>query len=119
MNSAIVPGTSPGTYTCTIAASNRAGFGTRHYTLAVNPPPPLVVDTLGDNFDYDSIVITRGSLLGSGVARTTANTINLSDDVAENLKERDAPVHICPEQGFVMKNLVQHIKRALAPSNER
>jgi gas vesicle protein len=34
----------------------------------------------GDNFDYDSIVITRGSLLGSGVSRTTANTINLSDD---------------------------------------
>jgi gas vesicle protein len=34
----------------------------------------------GDNFDYDSIVITRGSLLGSGVSRTTANTINMSDD---------------------------------------
>jgi uroporphyrinogen-III synthase len=33
--------------------------------------------------------------------------------VAENLHQRQAPVHICPEQGFVMKNLVQHIKRAL------
>jgi uroporphyrinogen-III synthase len=36
--------------------------------------------------------------------------------VAASMHERGAPVHICPEQGFVMKNLVQHIKRALAPS---
>jgi uroporphyrinogen-III synthase len=34
--------------------------------------------------------------------------------VADTLRQRQAPVHICPEQGFVMKNLVQHIKRALA-----
>jgi uroporphyrinogen-III synthase len=33
--------------------------------------------------------------------------------VADNLRHRGAPVHICPEQGFVMKNLVQHIKRTL------
>ncbi len=33
--------------------------------------------------------------------------------VAENLRARGAPVAICPEQGFVMKNLVQQIKRAL------
>lgn len=33
--------------------------------------------------------------------------------VAENLHRRQAPVHICPEQGFQMKNLVQHIKRNL------
>jgi uroporphyrinogen-III synthase len=32
--------------------------------------------------------------------------------VAEALRRHAAPVHICPEQGFVMKNLVQHIKRA-------
>lgn len=32
--------------------------------------------------------------------------------VAAALQERGAPVTICPEQGFVMKNLVQHIKRA-------
>jgi uroporphyrinogen-III synthase len=32
--------------------------------------------------------------------------------VAEALRHHGAPVHICPEQGFVMKNLVQHIKRA-------
>jgi uroporphyrinogen-III synthase len=34
--------------------------------------------------------------------------------VADNLRQRQAPVHICPEQGFVMKHLVQHIKKALA-----
>ncbi len=33
--------------------------------------------------------------------------------VAANLRERGVPVHIVPEQGFVMKNLVQHIRRAL------
>jgi uroporphyrinogen-III synthase len=34
--------------------------------------------------------------------------------VAESLRQRGAPVHICPEQGFVMKNLVKHIKSAFA-----
>lgn len=34
--------------------------------------------------------------------------------VAEHLRQRGARVDICPEQGFVMKNLVQHIKRTLA-----
>jgi uroporphyrinogen-III synthase len=34
--------------------------------------------------------------------------------LAEHLRQRGAEVHICPEQGFVMKNLVQHIKRALS-----
>jgi uroporphyrinogen-III synthase len=33
--------------------------------------------------------------------------------VADNLRQRGVRVDICPEQGFVMKNLVQHIKRAL------
>src|SRR5437879_2535488 len=34
--------------------------------------------------------------------------------VAENLREKGAKVDICPDQGFVMKNLVQLIKRQLA-----
>ena len=34
--------------------------------------------------------------------------------VAENLRSRRARVDICPEQGFVMKNLVQQIKTAMA-----
>jgi uroporphyrinogen-III synthase len=33
--------------------------------------------------------------------------------LAEHLRERGFRVDVCPEQGFVMKNLVQHIKRAL------
>jgi uroporphyrinogen-III synthase len=33
--------------------------------------------------------------------------------VADSLRQHGAPVHICPEQGFVMRNLVQHIKREL------
>ena len=32
--------------------------------------------------------------------------------VADNLRRRGAPVHVCPEQGWVMKNLVQQIVRA-------
>jgi uroporphyrinogen-III synthase len=33
--------------------------------------------------------------------------------VAENLREKGAKVDICPDQGFVMKNLVQLIKRQM------
>jgi len=33
--------------------------------------------------------------------------------VADNLREKGAKVDICPEQGFVMKNLVQQIKRQM------
>jgi uroporphyrinogen-III synthase len=33
--------------------------------------------------------------------------------LAENLRERGAKVDICPDQGFVMKNLVQLIKRQM------
>jgi len=31
--------------------------------------------------------------------------------VADNLRQRGVRVDICPEQGFVMKNLVQHLKK--------
>jgi uroporphyrinogen-III synthase len=34
--------------------------------------------------------------------------------VADNLRRRGAAVPICPEQGFQMKNLVKHIREALA-----
>jgi len=33
--------------------------------------------------------------------------------VADNLRQRGSRVDVCPEQGFVMKNLVQCIKRAM------
>jgi uroporphyrinogen-III synthase len=37
--------------------------------------------------------------------------------VAQNLQQRQAPVHICPQQGFVMKNLVLQITRALSETS--
>jgi uroporphyrinogen-III synthase len=49
--------------------------------------------------------------LRQGLARTRIAAVG--PVLAEHLRQRGAPVHICPEQGFVMKNLVQHIKRAL------
>jgi uroporphyrinogen-III synthase len=50
-------------------------------------------------------------LLRRGLERTRVAAVG--PIVAENLRQRGATVAICPEQGFVMKNLVQHIKRAL------
>ncbi len=50
--------------------------------------------------------------LRNGLARTRIAAIG--PVLAEHLRQRGARVDICPEQGFVMKNLVQHIKRTLA-----
>ncbi len=50
--------------------------------------------------------------LRNGLARTRIAAVG--PVLAEHLRQRGAKVDICPEQGFVMKNLVQHIKRALA-----
>jgi uroporphyrinogen-III synthase len=50
--------------------------------------------------------------LQQGLARTCVAAVG--PVVAENLKSRGAKVGICPDQGFVMKNLVQLIKRSLA-----
>ncbi|MBI2803670.1 MAG: uroporphyrinogen-III synthase [Planctomycetes bacterium] len=33
--------------------------------------------------------------------------------VEENLRKRGIAVQVCPEQGFVMKNLIQHLKKAM------
>jgi uroporphyrinogen-III synthase len=46
---------------------------------------------------------------GLGRARVAA----VGPVVADDLRRHGAPVHVCPEQGWVMKNLVQHIKRDL------
>jgi uroporphyrinogen-III synthase len=51
------------------------------------------------------------AVLRQGLERTRVAAVG--PVVAENLRGRNAPVHICPEQGFVMKNLVRHIERAL------
>jgi uroporphyrinogen-III synthase len=50
--------------------------------------------------------------LRQGLGRTRVAAVG--PVVADNLRRRGARVDICPEQGFVMKNLVQHIRRALA-----
>jgi uroporphyrinogen-III synthase len=48
--------------------------------------------------------------LGVGMERTRIAAVG--PVVAENLRSKGAHVDICPEQGFVMKNLVQQIVRA-------
>lgn len=47
--------------------------------------------------------------LKQGLARTTVAVVGPL--VQENLLKRGVAVHVCPEQGFVMKNLVQHLKK--------
>jgi uroporphyrinogen-III synthase len=53
--------------------------------------------------------------LQEGLHRTQVAAIG--PVVAQSLREHGAGVDICPEQGFVMKNLVQQIKRAFATGN--
>jgi uroporphyrinogen-III synthase len=48
--------------------------------------------------------------LRHGLTRTRVAAVG--PVLADHLRQFGATVHICPEQGFVMKNLVQHIKRA-------
>lgn len=50
--------------------------------------------------------------LRNGLARTRIAAIG--PVLAEHLRRHGVTVHICPEQGFVIKNLVQHIKKAMA-----
>jgi uroporphyrinogen-III synthase len=50
-------------------------------------------------------------VLRHGLARTRIAAVG--PVLAEHLRKHGTEVDICPEQGFVMKNLVQHIKRAL------
>jgi uroporphyrinogen-III synthase len=48
--------------------------------------------------------------LRQGLARTCIAAVG--PVVAERLRERGLTATVCPEQGFQMKNLVQHLKRA-------
>ncbi len=50
--------------------------------------------------------------LRDGLARTRVAAVG--PVVADDLRRHGAPVHICPEQGFVMKNLVRTIVRSFA-----
>ncbi len=51
-------------------------------------------------------------LLLQGLARTLVAAVG--PIVQENLQKRGITVHVCPEQGWQMKNLVQQLKKALA-----
>lgn len=52
----------------------------------------------------------QGPLLTEALAKTLVAAVG--PIVQENLARRGAKVSVCPDQGFVMKNLVQHLKRA-------
>ena len=54
----------------------------------------------------------QSELLMQGLAKTRVAAVG--PIVKETLEKRNVAVSICPEQGFVMKNLVQHLKKALA-----
>jgi uroporphyrinogen-III synthase len=54
-----------------------------------------------------------GDALRQGLVRTQVASVGPL--VSETLERHGAPVNIAPEQGFVMKNLVQLIKRTLGP----
>jgi len=58
----------------------------------------------------------KESALADGWKRTCVAAVG--PVVAETLRERGAPVHVCPEQGFVMKNLVRQLTRYLTGSTK-
>ena len=53
------------------------------------------------------------SLLLGGIDLAKTKVAAVGPIVADNLRQRGATVDICPDQGFVMKNLVQLIKRSI------
>lgn len=55
----------------------------------------------------------RGMETRLGEAWTRVKVAAVGPIVADDLRQHGVPVDICPDQGFVMKNLVQHIKRAV------
>jgi uroporphyrinogen-III synthase len=65
------------------------------------------VDRLYDVAAHHDLV----EALQYGLGRTCVAAVG--PVVADNLRQKGAPVNVCPEQGFVMKNLVQHLKKAL------
>jgi uroporphyrinogen-III synthase len=59
----------------------------------------------------------KESALTDGLRRTCVAAVG--PIVAETLRERGAPVHVCPEQGFVMKNLVRQLTRHLTGGSKQ
>lgn len=59
----------------------------------------------------------KESALADGLKRTCVAAVG--PVVAETLRERGAPVHVCPDQGFVMKNLVRQLTRHLVGGSSK
>jgi uroporphyrinogen-III synthase len=55
----------------------------------------------------------RGLMEKLGAALPRVKVAAVGPIVAEALRARGAPVHVCPEQGWVMKNLVRRLVREL------
>jgi uroporphyrinogen-III synthase len=103
----------------------------RPYTYAPDTDADRVADLIAamDAGTVDLLVITSspqvdrlfavaderklGDALRRGLGRTRVAAVG--PVAAAGLRQYGAQVDICPEQGFVMKNLVQHIKRDLGP----
>jgi len=56
------------------------------------------------------------ALLMQGLAKTLVAAVG--PVVQENLQKRGVTVQLCPEQGFVMKNLVQQLKRVMGEGQQ-
>ena len=100
------------------------------YIFAPSSDTAKVVDLINalDGNRVDSIVFTSSpqvdrlfevageqgleAKLRLGLAKTCVAVVG--PVVAQSLVERQIHVDVCPEQGFVMKNLITHLKRAFA-----
>jgi uroporphyrinogen-III synthase len=57
---------------------------------------------------------SQDNVLREGLERTRVAAVG--PVVAANLQRKGARVDLCPEQGFVMKNLVQHLRKDFGPA---
>ena len=84
---------------------NRLATGTVDALVFTSSPQvDRLFEVAHERHEYDE--------LRRGLERTRVAAVG--PIVADNLRQRGVRVAICPEQGFVMKNLVSYIKRALA-----
>jgi uroporphyrinogen-III synthase len=102
------------------------------YVLAPSAEDDRVVDLITrlDQGGVDAVVFTSSpqverlfevaekhglaETLRRGLGRTRVAAVG--PVVAETLHRRQAPVHVCPEQGWVMKNLVRQLVRDMTPA---
>lgn len=113
-----------------LAAAGAAAHPVLPYVYAPAADAEQVVELIGrlEGGGVDAIIFTsspqvdrlaevaaeRGSddALRAGLARTCVAAVG--PVVADSLRRRGVRVDVCPDQGFVMKNLVQQLKRHFA-----